>query len=79
MLVAVIYMTGEMDKMNEVIVIKCISCKEDYKIKVKESELKRIRKGELIQNVLSHLSIDEREILISRICSSCYDRMFMEG
>lgn len=32
--------------------------------------------GELIQNAMPELSPDVREILISGICGSCFDRMF---
>jgi hypothetical protein len=32
--------------------------------------------GELIQNALPELTADERELLISGTCPSCWDRMF---
>lgn len=36
------------------------------------------KNGELIQNALPELSADEREMLISGICSDCWNGMFGE-
>jgi len=34
--------------------------------------------GELVQNAFPYLSADERELLISGICPTCWDNLFSE-
>jgi hypothetical protein len=34
--------------------------------------------GELIQRALPDLTINERELLISGLCSKCWDQLFLE-
>lgn len=45
-------------------------------IPITEAELERIQNGELIQNVVPHLSSDEREFIISGILPGQWDEMF---
>jgi hypothetical protein len=65
--------------MMKTIEIKCRSCKEASKFDITTKQWLSIKRGELIQNVLPNLSVDERELFISKTCGTCYDRMFAEG
>lgn len=56
--------------------VKCISCKQDQSVKVKEKDLKEYSNGAHAQHAFPYLSADERELLISGICGSCFDKMF---
>lgn len=60
------------------IIRTCLSCNKDFELKVKETDLIRVRNGEYIQDVMSYLSADERELLISGICGKCFDDMFAD-
>ncbi len=52
--------------------IKCPKCAYVSFVDVTKSELKAWRiDGELIQNAMPRLSVDEREILISGLCLDC--------
>ena len=57
----------------------CRHCGEEHTMEVSQEGFQKWNEGELIQNALSELSADEREILISGICGKCYDTMFGEG
>lgn len=66
--------------MEVVVKVKCKHCKEDSLISVTEKQFKELKKGEKhIQQILPNHSADAREILISGICGTCYDRMFIHG
>lgn len=56
--------------------IQCRSCKERYPITARQAHLVAWKAGALIQNVLSYLNTDERELLISQTCSKCFDDMY---
>jgi hypothetical protein len=58
------------------VVVKCRQCKQDVEVPATEDQIKRWRAGELIQRAMPNLTADEREILISGICGTCFDRMF---
>ena len=55
---------------------KCRLCDYEVQIPITESQLKRYQSGEMIQNVLPHVSPDDREVLISQTCGKCFDKMF---
>ena len=57
----------------------CVRCGETIIIKAYLSDLVAWHKGELIQDVLSYLNEDERELLISGTCGICFDEMFEES
>lgn len=63
--------------MNNKIAIecKCDVCKNLKIIMLAPNEYYRIKHGENIQDVLPHISIDDRELLISSICGSCFDKI----
>jgi len=54
----------------------CKYCKKDYTIEAKRSDMQRWYGGELIQNALPYLNADERELLVTRICGDCWDKLF---
>ena len=54
---------------------QCMVCKQNVEIKVKAEDFQSWQKGTLIQNAFPYLSTDEREILISNICGTCFDRL----
>lgn len=53
----------------------CSSCKQPQTVLVSASDLYAYRQGALIQNALSN-NADEREFLMSGICSQCWNKMF---
>ena len=54
-------------------VVGCIQCGESQHIKARTVDLTAWIGGELIQVAMPYLTADEREILISGICSTCFD------
>lgn len=51
----------------------CPFCGEYHEVEVSEADYCAWQGGELIQNAMSYLSEDEREILITGICSKCWN------
>lgn len=62
--------------------IKCVSCGTMYKIKFTEEQYQRFtqwKAGKInIQDALPDFSTDERELLLSSICGTCFDKMFKD-
>ena len=56
----------------------CRICGRVHSFLADEEGLYRWQSGELIQNALPDVSLDDREFLISRICPKCWDDMFGE-
>lgn len=56
----------------------CRLCNNTQILKVKESSLHSWQQGELIQNAMPELTPNEREMLVSRTCGDCWDKMFSE-
>lgn len=59
-----------------IIQVKCIMCKELTQIQIPESNWKRYIAGENIQDCLDFLSADLRELMISKTCGKCFDKLF---
>ena len=57
----------------------CLRCGETTTIKANVSDVFAWQNGELIQDVLSYLSEEERELLISKTCGKCFDEMFPDS
>jgi hypothetical protein len=56
--------------------IRCGMCKKGYTLRVNLSDLDRWNhKDGLAQDIFPYLSPDERELLISRICGTCFDKV----
>jgi len=56
----------------------CTSCNKPVSIEIKPSSLLFWRQGALIQDAFPYLNSSERELLLSGICPSCWDKMFKE-
>ena len=57
---------------------KCQLCGKELSVIVDLEDVKRWKDGELIQNALPYLSVDERELFQTSFCSECYDEIFKE-
>lgn len=55
---------------------ECKLCKTSRTIEVKKDDYEKVQQGEHIQNAMPYLTADERELLISGICGTCFDEMF---
>ena len=67
-----------MESMNatEVVVVPCHSCHVEWFLDVPVQGLADWKSGELIQNALPELDADQRELLISGTCPTCWNEMF---
>lgn len=54
----------------------CRVCGKHKTLEVSEKGYYLWHQGALIQDVLPEISLDDRELLISSICSDCYNRIF---
>ena len=54
----------------------CPMCGESHEVTVYEDDYLRWCDGELAQVAFPYLNADEREMLISGICPTCWDKMF---
>ena len=62
--------------MTAVVAVPCRLCQETTDLKVNFQGFVNWKSGELIQDALPELSCDERELLISGTCSTCFDKLF---
>ena len=58
------------------VVTACPFCGHAHEVEVNEMDYLDWQDGELAQNAFPYLSADEREMLISGICPTCWDKMF---
>ena len=58
--------------------VKCGMCQEVHYIVAHERDVKKWLSGTHIQDAMPYLSPDDRELLISRTCPTCWVRMFGE-
>lgn len=56
----------------------CICCGDEREIKVPKEGYERWKAGLRIQEALPTVSADDREFLMSDICSECFDSLFTE-
>ena len=56
--------------------ISCISCREITLFQLDQEKFLEWRHGALIQDTFPELSKGERELLISGICGSCFNKMY---
>jgi hypothetical protein len=59
-------------------IIRCIHCNKNYDVWADPDDLTAWSEGELIQVALDYLSDDERELLLSGTCGTCWDKMYGE-
>jgi len=62
--------------MTAVVAVPCRLCQETTDLKVNFQGFVNWKSGELIQDALPELSCDERELLISGTCGTCFDELF---
>ena len=55
---------------------QCPICGKINTVEVKEEDYRDYQNGALVQNCFPYLTRDEREIIISGICTKCWDFMF---
>lgn len=56
----------------------CRQCGWDKSFKYPRSCFEQWQNGSLIQRVFPHMTVDDRELLTSGTCGSCFDDMFKE-
>lgn len=57
--------------------LTCIDCNTQYVINVNQIDLDKWRTGRHnIQDVMAYLSPGQRDLLVSGICSTCFDNLF---
>lgn len=56
----------------------CLKCGVTHEIKIASGDYIRWKRGAHIQFVAPYLSEDQRELLISGICGTCFEEMFAE-
>lgn len=54
----------------------CNKCSETECLLVDRQDFIDWREGKCIQDAMPYLSVDERELMISRICGDCFDKIF---
>lgn len=58
------------------LIIPCVFCHNNHIVTVKKEDYWAWKNGEHVQNAFPYLSANDREMLISRICPTCWDKMF---
>ena len=58
------------------VVTRCPFCGKGNFIEVNDADYDDWQDGELVQNAFPYLSADEREMLISGICPTCWEKTF---
>ena len=57
--------------------VDCAMCKTRFTLHMTEKELEAFKHSDRnIQDILPRLSRDERELLLSNICPTCFDEIF---
>jgi hypothetical protein len=62
--------------MTAVVAVPCRLCQETTDLEVNFQGFVNWKAGEFIQDALPELSADERELLISGTCGTCFDELF---
>jgi hypothetical protein len=57
---------------------KCVHCKESNQFRLNFDHYQQWRSGVYVQDIFTHLSIDERELLISGTHPECWNEVFGE-
>ena len=66
-------------KMNTTLSLKCHHCEASQRVSVNYADVQAWKDGALIQDALPYLNADQRELLISKTCGPCFDKMFDFG
>tara|TARA_R100001082_G_scaffold17964_1_gene8942 strand:- start:238 stop:450 length:213 start_codon:yes stop_codon:yes gene_type:complete len=62
--------------MTAVVAVPCRLCDTVHDLTVNVEGFVNWQAGEFIQEALPELSCDERELLISGTCGTCFDKLF---
>ena len=62
--------------MNTTLSLKCHHCETSQRVSVNYADVQAWKDGALIQDALPYLNADQRELLISKTCGPCFDKMF---
>jgi hypothetical protein len=65
-------------KLNATVNYACGCCHQVTKISFNGEDWLRWQEGELIQVAMPYLTSDERELMISSVCGTCFDAMFAD-
>jgi len=68
--------TKMIDHSEMIVNVNCQNCHELHEITVSGHGFSCWQEGTLIQDALPELSADDRELLISGTCGTCWDKMF---
>ena len=59
--------------------VRCKCCGQETPVSVDLEDLGAWKRGEkLVQNAFPYLSASKRELLMTRICPDCWDKMFAQ-
>lgn len=62
-----------------VLEITCRQCDEPHFFDITYNQMKRLKLGkEPIQNILRNIVTNDRELFISGLCTTCWDKLFGE-
>ena len=56
----------------------CVYCQQPQKVTVTAADAVKFQAGEHVQNCFPYITPGEREFLLSGICDTCWDKMFLE-
>lgn len=57
---------------------ECRMCGKTHSFRMVQKDLEDYQSGKIYAQDIKYLSADERELLISRICGECYERIFAD-
>ena len=66
----------EFDMTTKIVPVACRCCGGVYCLEVNTEGFACWQSGELIQNALPELSAEDRELLISKTCDTCWKNLF---
>ena len=64
--------------MNITFTRTCPMCKVKHSVVIAGQDMHKYQNGTLAQNAFPYLTADEREIIISGTCPTCWEKMFAE-
>jgi hypothetical protein len=64
---------GERDMMVN---LDCRVCGIPHNLMINRDDIVKYDNGALVQDAFPYLSANERELIISQTCGSCFDKMF---
>ncbi len=57
-------------------IVECRQCQREFEIPVTDNQIADWKGGGLIQRVMPNLTNSQRELLMTRTCGDCFDKMF---